>query len=69
MLHGGDLGGLQRSFGGPLGVLGVLWESRGVQGRPGKGWGDPREVPEGSWGALKNVIFFFFRGEFVNGLS
>ena len=37
-----------------MGVLGVLWGSREVRGRPGKGWGRFREGPGGS---LKNVIF------------
>ena len=46
-------------FRGPLVVLGVWWGSRGVRGRPGKGWGGPREVPGGPGGTLENVIFFF----------
>ena len=55
-------------FRGLLGFLGVLWGSRGVRRRPGKGWGGPREVPGGPGGALEKVILFFLRGEFVNGL-
>ena len=31
MLHGEDVGSLQRSFGGSLEFLGVLWGSRGVK--------------------------------------
>ena len=61
---------------GDLESLGVLWGSRGVRGRPGKSWGSPREVPggsrrvrEGPGRGLEKVIFFFFRSEFVNGLS
>ena len=53
------IGGPQGSFGGPLGVLGVLWGSRGVRGRPGKGWGGPREDPGGSWAGLENRHFLF----------
>ena len=49
------LGGLQTSFGGLGGPVGV---QRG-QGRPGKGWGGPREVPGWSWaGAWKRSFSF-----------
>jgi hypothetical protein len=59
------LDGLQGSFGGPWEVL---WGSKEVRGRPGKGWGGSREVPGGSRGGLEKRDFLFFRGEFVNGL-
>ena len=51
-----------------MGVLGVLWGSKEVRGRPGKGWGGSREVPGGSRGGLEKRDFLFFRGEFVDGL-
>ena len=66
------LDGLQGSFGGPWGVLWGSWgscggprRSEGVLGRAG---GVPGRFREGPGGGLKNVIFSFFRGEFVNGL-
>ena len=66
------LDGLQGSFGGPWGVL---WGSGGSCGGPrrsggvlGRAGGVPGRFREGPGGGLKNVIFFFFRGEFVNGL-
>ena len=39
--------------------------SEGVLGRAG---GVPGGFREGPGGGLKNMIFSFFRGEFVNGL-
>ena len=50
------LGGLQGSFGGPGGPVGV---QRG-QGASWEGWGGPREVPEGFWGGLGNCHFPIF---------
>ena len=52
-------------------VLGS-WGPMGVQRGPGASWeglGGPREVPDGSWGALEKVISSLFRREFVNDFS
>ena len=55
-------------FTGPLGVVGFLWGSRGVRWRPGKGWGDPREVPGGPGGGLGNLDILCVRNEFADGI-
>ena len=65
MVFRGPLGVLGGSFGGPGGPVGVQggqrasWEGLG---------GGPERFREGPGGGLKNMIFYFFRGEFVNGL-
>ena len=46
-------------FRGRLGVLGVLWGSRGARGRPGKGWAGPREVRGGALGGFGKGHFLF----------
>ena len=65
------LDGLQGSFGGPWGVLWGSWgscggprRSEGVLGRAGGFQRGSGRVQ----GGVKNMIFSFFRGEFVNGL-
>ena len=55
------LGGLQTSFRGPGGPV-------GVQRGQGASWEGLGEVPGGSRGELEKRDFHFFRGEFVNGL-
>ena len=58
------LGGLQTSFGGPGGPVGV----QGGQGASWEGLGGLREVLGGSRGELEKRDFHFSRGEFVNCL-
>ena len=52
-------------FGGPGAPVGV----QRSQGASWEGLGGSQGGSGGPGGALEKVIFFFFRGEFVNGLS
>ena len=62
------LGGPQESFGNLGGSSGSCGSPEGSEGVLGRAGGGPGRFREGPGGGLKNVIFSFVRGEFVNGL-